>query len=322
MKKLLFLIVAFVAIFAIGSKPALAAKSNCDTIQGGTLTDVNDNTITTGYDTWGYNYQAHMFNGLYGNYSRPETPIIEDSLSLMMKWNDAWLSNKSCNGDDKLDRPDPVQGSGAWLTNHITGTYTSTKKYTSDVSGTWGFDLVSTVWPGTYPKTMTITQDSTGNITGTGNNIPAGNTWNVTGNVSGNTINLVLAYDAPMSGYVAILTGTIESGGAMSGTWSDNWYGDTGSWESTSEPTAINTFETCTVSDFVKIVAVPGGSRHDGAVPTPYGEGMWYESDEVTQIGPAIWGDFAVIQEVSSDPCEEFYTMNYRSQVRSGLGNW
>jgi hypothetical protein len=41
-----------------------------------------------------------------------------------MKWNDAWLSNKDCDGDGKLDRyygyPSYI-GSGAWLTNHQSG---------------------------------------------------------------------------------------------------------------------------------------------------------------------------------------------------------
>jgi hypothetical protein len=44
----------------------------------------------------------------------------------MMKWNDAWLSNKDCNDDGKLDRHygfDSYIGSGAWETNHQSGTY-------------------------------------------------------------------------------------------------------------------------------------------------------------------------------------------------------
>ena len=43
-----------------------------------------------------------------------------------MKWNDAWLSNKDCNDDGLLDRHsgfDSYIGSGAWLTNHESGTY-------------------------------------------------------------------------------------------------------------------------------------------------------------------------------------------------------
>jgi len=43
-----------------------------------------------------------------------------------MKWNDAWLSNKDCDGDGKLDRPANYIGSGAWETNHQSGVYTDT----------------------------------------------------------------------------------------------------------------------------------------------------------------------------------------------------
>jgi hypothetical protein len=49
--------------------------------------------------------------------------------SLMMKWNDAWLSNQDCDGDGKLDRHygyPTYRGSGAWLTNHQSGTYVDT----------------------------------------------------------------------------------------------------------------------------------------------------------------------------------------------------
>ncbi len=43
-----------------------------------------------------------------------------------MKWNDAWLSNRDCDGDGKLDRYygySSYIGSGAWLTNHQSGSY-------------------------------------------------------------------------------------------------------------------------------------------------------------------------------------------------------
>jgi hypothetical protein len=47
-----------------------------------------------------------------------------------MKWNDAWLSNKDCDGDALLDRHygyTSYIGSGAWLTNHQKGTYLDSK---------------------------------------------------------------------------------------------------------------------------------------------------------------------------------------------------
>ena len=68
-----------------------------------------------GFDQWGYNYGAHLFNGFYGNYSRPVTPVSEGD-KLIMKWNDAWLSTTR-------ERPASYIGSGAWLTNHMSGSY-------------------------------------------------------------------------------------------------------------------------------------------------------------------------------------------------------
>ncbi len=116
-----------------------------------------------------------------------------------------------------------------------------------DVTGSWNFDLNSTVWGGTYSKTMTVTQDLNGNITGTGNNVPAGNTWNVTGNVSGNAISFSLNYNAPMAGYVASFVGNIQSDGSMNGTWSDVVYSDSGSWHSTSGAAATIVISACPV---------------------------------------------------------------------------
>ena len=94
-------------------------KEKCTTIQSGELTDSQGNVITPGYNENGYNYQAHIYNGEYS-----------PGWNLVMKWNDAWLSNQDCDGDGKLDRPLDENdrqyyfGSGAWCTNHWTTTYT------------------------------------------------------------------------------------------------------------------------------------------------------------------------------------------------------
>jgi len=80
-----------------------------------------------GFDEWGYNYQAHLFNGFYcDSYRDAGWCQAYKDVRLMMKWNDAWLSNKDCDGDGLLDRHygfDSYIGSGAWLTNHQSGTY-------------------------------------------------------------------------------------------------------------------------------------------------------------------------------------------------------
>ncbi|MDD2696956.1 MAG: hypothetical protein PHE52_02255 [Candidatus Pacebacteria bacterium] len=111
----------------LNSNFSLAAKSSCATIQSGQLYTSDGRVITPGYDIWGYNYQANMFNGGYCDAYRNDAwcqPYKD--VNLIMKWNDAWLSNKDCDGDGLLDRhygyPSYI-GSGAWLTNHQSGTY-------------------------------------------------------------------------------------------------------------------------------------------------------------------------------------------------------
>ncbi len=118
------LIILAVAVFAAPT----AAQTTCTTIQQGTLVGSDTEPLTTGFNSWGYNYQAHIFNGGYCDaYQNADwcQPYANDQLE--MKWNDAWLSNQDCNQDGRLDRPDDnggsYRGTGAWVTNHQKGTY-------------------------------------------------------------------------------------------------------------------------------------------------------------------------------------------------------
>ena len=70
---------------------------------------------------------------------------------------------------------------------------------------------------------------------------------------------------------------------------------------------------TCRWNYFVKIVAAPADA-------TKF-EGVWYGADG-NEIGPEIWGDFAIIQQVENDPCGGVHGLSYASPTRSGLGNW
>ena len=106
--------------------------------------------IPTGYDDFGYNYQGHMFKGYYCNAYlggaglSPYTGSLDDyptedleafeahwtyphrDVKLVMKWNDAWLSNRDRDMDGSLDRHwgyESYIGSGAWDTNHQFGSY-------------------------------------------------------------------------------------------------------------------------------------------------------------------------------------------------------
>ena len=69
MKKI-FLVIGLVAVLLAvgaisGDQSAVAKKNTCTTIQSGELLTSDGRVITTGYDEWGYNYQAHLFNGGY-----------------------------------------------------------------------------------------------------------------------------------------------------------------------------------------------------------------------------------------------------------------
>ena len=69
----------------------------------------------------------------------------------------------------------------------------------------------------------------------------------------------------------------------------------------------------CTWIYFVKIVAVPADAKQVG--------GVWYAVDG-TEIGPAIWVDFATIQSVYNDPCGGATGLEYLSPVGPGFGKF
>ena len=153
MRILKSLLVVFLCVAFIGI-------ANADRIKDGTILYsaghyLAGTPIEVGYDIFGYNYQAHMFNGLYANvylgrhgfppYEGDDTTYAQRladegygndpyghwywpyrNTQLSMKGNDEWISNEDNDGDAALDRhwgfPSYI-GSGAWLTNHMSGSY-------------------------------------------------------------------------------------------------------------------------------------------------------------------------------------------------------
>jgi hypothetical protein len=113
-KTIAFLLIAAVVISAAAVGTVMAAKKvKCTTIQDGTLYGSDGYLLVLGYNQWGYNYQAHMFNGMWCDYHPVYRPggaqhdwCVENmaDVELMMKWSDEWLSNKDCNKDGNLDR--------------------------------------------------------------------------------------------------------------------------------------------------------------------------------------------------------------------------
>lgn len=94
MKKVLFPLLALVLALGLALPMAVVAAPS----------------QTTGFDEFGYNYNARLFNGWYGYYDRNITggwvPGTGDAW-LVMKWSENWLPMAN----------EPV---GAWCTNHFT----------------------------------------------------------------------------------------------------------------------------------------------------------------------------------------------------------
>ncbi len=121
MKKAILGLLISVMLVMSASLVMAAKDKTCTTLQSGDLVDSVGDPISVGYDQFGYNYQAHMFNGRYCDSDRVLDGGPYCHVDLIMKWSDGWLSNQDCDEDKLLDRHygfDSYIGSGAWLTNH------------------------------------------------------------------------------------------------------------------------------------------------------------------------------------------------------------
>ncbi len=166
---------AFVAS-ALLTSMAYAGSNECGQIKDGTITDSNGNVIHTGFDQWGYNYKARMFNGLYDNFSRPDVPSTEGMVHLQMKWSENWLASEDCDFSGTLDRGGDGNdtGSKGWLTNHEVGSYLDDNGdeqhytyfvkivYMDNIQDNCPIDNI--IW-GAYCITQEIMNDPTGGMT-------------------------------------------------------------------------------------------------------------------------------------------------------------
>lgn len=101
-------------------------EETCVKIKDGILRTSDGELIVLGFDRWGYNYQSHIFKGFPINANRQGEPVTDGDVKVIIRWNDAFLSNKDCDGDGILDvhfGHDSYIGSWAWLSNRFYGTY-------------------------------------------------------------------------------------------------------------------------------------------------------------------------------------------------------
>lgn len=200
------LIVVLISTLAFATIPLGMSKKDDGviTLRDGVLEDEWGNPLVLGFDDYGYNYQAHMFNGWYWNNGRPEVPFTDEqslidagksTTWLMMKWSDAWLSNVDRNSDTKLDRgnDEPYTSSaatGAWLTNHQWGVnddgthwyyfvkivYPGDDAVHNATDDTWytaeGVEIGPAIW-GAYARILQISNDPALDEHGVLNNWPA-----------------------------------------------------------------------------------------------------------------------------------------------------
>ncbi len=336
-----FVVVALAIVLLVSSlsvglvtakKGGVPAKDDvCVTIQDKTLEYKTGHYLETellevGFDEYGYNYQGHMFSGYYadsylGGDGYPvfsgdrETYLAENpgvdgewywpytDVKLDMKWNDAWIANTDCSEDGQLDRHFGTASyfdSGAWLTNHQSGEYYSDW----NVSGDW---VVNVEYNGVnYPENLILEQTATG-ITGTLELVGGGSLWTIT---SGSVTSDEVEFFGNLGSRTVQFEGVISSDGTMSGDWYDVAGGTrTGTWTSTSGE-AARTLEHWNY--FVKIVAATSEDEDVG--------GVWYNA-EGDEIGPVIWGQFAIVQQVENDSGAGLHGLQYVSPTGAGLGN-
>jgi hypothetical protein len=185
--------------------------------------------VKAGFDQYGYNYNARLFNGWYGYYDKVLdgglVPGTGDAM-LVMKWSEDWT-------------PMAEEPIGAWCTNHFkwySNDYDEDTWYGWETRDKWVDSNGPFIWSlvgdwsihvdylgGTYMHNMIVTdQTDEGVLAGTGSSPVDQVTWQMTGLINGDHISFEMAWDYDGSSYVGTVVGIIAEDGTISGTWSSN----------------------------------------------------------------------------------------------------
>lgn len=259
---MIFLVLAVVSIF-IGITFHNAEAGNCETVKDRTLsyspghylTVMEPQNMKPGFDPFGYNYQAHLFNGYYANsylgkdgyppyegdvdayYQRLLAELIFPNMEELQKKFEGYL-------DETVDPPVEVPGLWYWPYRDV---------------------ILNMKWNDIWLSNKDC--DGDGKLD---------------------------------RGYPCNPENATSS--ACEGAWVTNHQ---------SEAYEVDG-KKCQWNYFVKIVMAPGDATKNA--------GVWYAADG-TEIGPVIWGAFAVIQRVYNEPCGDIHGIEYLSPAGPGFGH-
>lgn len=220
--------------------------------------------VKGGFDQFGYNQTARLFNGWYGYYDKVLDGGWVDGTGdamLLMKWSSDWTPM----GDE------PV---GAWCTNHFTwysNDYNEDTWYGWETRDKWVDSNGPFIWSlvggwtihvdyngAPFIHYMTVTdQTDAGALAGTGSCPLYGVTWQMTGSIGGDHVSLEMAWDYDGNSYLATVVGIIAEDGTMSGKWSSNanqngiWWSEAGACTKVYEGVAAYK-----ITEFMKIQSV------------------------------------------------------------------
>lgn len=165
---------------------------------------------------------------------------------------------------------------------------------TWDTSGNY---VIAMNYLGTdYSHDMSLSQDGSGNITGSGGSPSGSNiyTWEITsGTITNNTISITANYtateDAVSPQTVLTMQGTIAEDGTISGTWSDNYQdGDrSGTWQTTSG-TAIEVTGNVTTKPATAISQTDATLNGMNGGNAAIGHSFWASLDTFSTASPVI----------------------------------
>ncbi|MBI3567815.1 MAG: hypothetical protein HY084_06380 [Gemmatimonadetes bacterium] len=144
MKRLLFVIPIVLA--ACGTAPTESREqlvplaSSASAKGGGSCQLANGNSANQGFDQYGYNRCAHLFNGTFAGYcaargAAPDCGGVDGSTTLIMKWNEEWdRGNATSWNDGPYD---------AYLDNETRGHYLDGTAFSEHFKTRWDAGCVA-----------------------------------------------------------------------------------------------------------------------------------------------------------------------------------